>query len=82
MIAMPLLVGKCIAFVGDDALDSGNEFLKLSLAVNTFAVTDSVMVAGQRRSVNKLMLCKKSWVENNWINPMQRVQAGKSTGPD
>ena len=59
-------------------MDSGNEFLKLSLAVNTFAVTDSVMVAGRCRSVNKLMLCKKSWVENNWINPMQRVQTGKS----
>ena len=34
------IIGKCIAFVGDDAMDCGNEFLKLSLAVNTFALTD------------------------------------------
>ena len=58
-------------FIPSEDIDSANEFFELS-AVNTrMVVTDSLVVGGQRKRVRKIMMFKKSWLENNYLEPMK-----------
>ena len=65
------LVGS-IFFPADDVNLEGfsNQFFQLS-AVNTrLVVAESVIIGGQQRRVQKIMMFKTSWIETYYINPL------------
>ena len=51
--------------------DSNNKFFELSVAQTRLAVTDSILIGGQRRQVQKIMLFKLGWIDTYWGAPMK-----------
>ncbi|CAF1344014.1 unnamed protein product [Adineta ricciae] len=62
-------------FFQSDALcgSSQNKFFEISQVSNQLLAVDSIIIAGRRYRVNKIMTYKMSWMYNNYINPMQRI---------
>lgn len=50
-----------------------NRFLELSSTETNFKASSSVLIRGQRQRVSKVMLCKASWMKNNYLQPMQNI---------
>ena len=64
--------GKCIFPVDSDTISDGNEFLELSSTETNFIASRSVMIGGSQKRVAKIMLYKMSWIQNNYLGPLQR----------
>ena len=58
-------------FIPSEDIDSSNEFFELSAVSTRMVVTDSLMVGGQRKRVQKIMMFKKSWLETYYLEPMK-----------
>lgn len=71
------LMGKVIFPVKDDAMSSGNEFLEIEQArTQTLVATDldsAVVIEGRKVTINKIMLFKMSWLDNNFLKPLKRL---------
>jgi len=67
------LLNKCI--FQNDALCQGsaNKFYDFETVRNNLLVAGSVMIGGRNTQVTKIMTFKMSWLQNNWIRPMQEV---------
>ena len=70
------LIGSIFFPVEDGAFDSGNEFFELSAVSTKLVVAESVMIGGQQKRVRKIMMFKKSWIENNYLEPMRSIVEG------
>ena len=70
------LIGSVFFPAGDSDLDSGNEFFEVSAVSTRLVVAESILVGGQQRRVRKIMMFKKSWIENNYIQPMLSLTGG------
>ena len=68
------LIGK--VFFPSDALcgNSGNAFYELSHVNHMLAVSNSVIVGGQRKRVAKIMTYKMSWIHYYYLQPIQSYQ--------
>lgn len=53
--------------------DSSNEFYDISTVANQLAVSNSIVIGGQRKSIRKIMTFKISWLRNNYLEPMQAL---------
>lgn len=72
------LMGKLL-FANDEMCgNSSNEFYELSAVNHTLMVTDSVLIGGQRKRVQKIMTFRMSWLMNNYINPMKTLLERRS----
>lgn len=60
-------------FFQNDALcgDSLNDFLEISQVRHQFLVAESIVIAGQTREVNKVMVYRRQWMDKNYWMPMQ-----------
>ena len=67
------LIGK-VFFPSEDLGGSGNKFLELSSVTHMLAVSDSVLIGGERKRVAEIMLFKRSWLENNYISPLRSFE--------
>jgi len=54
--------------------DFSNQLLELSAVKTDLLVTESLVIGGHRRRILKIMRFKKSWVENNYINPLLSIE--------
>lgn len=66
------LLNKCI-FVDENLRGSLNEFYEVSAVQNQLLVARSIIVNGQRKRVNKIMICRFAWLQKNFIQPMQTM---------
>ena len=67
------LIGK-VFFPSEDLGGSSNKFFELSSVTHMLAVSDSVLIGGERKRVAKIMLFKRSWLENNYISPLRSFE--------
>lgn len=74
------LLDKCIFYDHDGEMcgNSQNAFYELSAVETNFAVTDSILIGGQRRQVKKIMFFTPMFLKQNYYDPMiyynQRLQ--------
>ena len=51
---------------------SNNEFYEVTKVQSMLAIQSSVLIGGERRQVTKIMVFKRSWIEQHYVNPIQR----------
>ena len=67
------LLGK-IMFHSEDCGGSRNEFYELSAVSHMLAVTDSIVIGGERKRVAKIMFFQRVWMEDNYFTPIRSFQ--------
>ena len=67
-----------VFFPAED-LDSANEFYEVSAVSTKLVVAESLLIGGQQKKVQKIMMFEKSWIERNYINPLMSIQQGSSS---
>jgi hypothetical protein len=55
--------------------DNLNEFLEISEVRQQFLAAESILIAGQTREVNKIMVYKMQWMRINYFQSMQGLAA-------
>ena len=70
------LIGT-IFFPNEDLEDYSNEFFELKTVSTRLIVAESLLIGGQQKRVHKIMMFKKKWIENNYINPMLSILQGQ-----
>ena len=68
------LIGK-VFFHSEDCGGSSNQFFELSSVSEMLAVSDNVLIGGERKRVAKIMFFKRSWLENNYVSPLRSYQS-------
>jgi len=64
-----VLIDKC--WFESPNMDDSNDFLELTHVKNTLVCAESIMIGGRNRRVAKIMLFKRSWLQNNYLTPMR-----------
>lgn len=64
---------KCISIMPEGTPGSRNRFLELSSTQTTFVASSSVLIAGRQRRVTEIMLYKPSWMQDNYLGPIERM---------
>ena len=70
------LIGSIFFPAEDDAFESSNEFFELSAVSTRLVVAESLLIGGQQRKVQKIMMFKKRWIENNYLTPLRSFTEG------
>ncbi|OWF49121.1 hypothetical protein KP79_PYT01099 [Mizuhopecten yessoensis] len=71
LLSPDVLLNKCI-FADDDMCgEFSNSFYKISAVRSRVMVSSSIMIAGQNRSVNKVMFFKMEWLRENYLEPIK-----------
>lgn len=65
-------------FIPSDKIDSGNEFIELSAIKSQMVVSDSFLIGGQQKRVQKIMLFKMNWMETFYFEPLRSIQSSRS----
>lgn len=84
VICLALSPDKLIGtiFIPGDCGSFSNKFLELSAVSTKMVVSESLIVGGQSRKIRKVMMCEKSWLEKNFIEPLQAIErSGKKPKP-
>ena len=67
------LIGK-VFFHSEDCGSSSNKFFELSSVTHMLAVSDNVLIGGERKRVAKIMFFKRSWMEKYYISPLRSFE--------
>ena len=68
-------------FILNEDLDCINQFFELSAVSTNLLVSESLLVGGQRKRVQKIMMFKKSWIEYYYLNPLLSYQGQRQRRP-
>ena len=71
LLSPDTLLGKCIFQNDSMCVNCSNEFYELSAVSRTLMVSNSVVIDGQVRKVEKIMTFKMSWLRDNYVEPLQ-----------
>ena len=53
--------------------ESSNQFYEIGQVRSQLLIVQSVLIGGQQRKVKKIMAYKQSWLQNNYLQPMQQL---------
>ena len=67
------LIGK-VFFPDEDCGGRSNQFFELSAVSHILAVTDNVLIGGERKRVAKVMFFKRSWLNDNYLTPLKSFE--------
>ena len=67
------LIGKII-FHSEDCGGRSNQFFELSSVTHMLAVSDSVLIGGERKRVANIMFFKRCWLQDNYISPLRSFE--------
>ncbi|XP_068713514.1 uncharacterized protein [Montipora capricornis] len=67
------LLGK-VFFHSENCGGRNNQFIELSAVSHMLAVSDNILIGGERQRVSKVMFFKRSWLENNYFTPIRSFQ--------
>jgi hypothetical protein len=74
-VSPDVLNDKCI-FQSDELCGNyENEFIELKSVSKKLVVVESIAIAGQRTKVQKIMAYRKSWMRENYTDPMKKMAA-------
>jgi hypothetical protein len=68
------LIGT-ILFPNEDLDGFNNEFYELSAVSTKLVVAESLLIGGQQKRVQKIMMFKKAWIEKFYLNPLRSFQS-------
>ena len=54
-------------------MSDSNDFLEMSSTQTNFIATNSVLIGGSQRRVAKIMIYKRSWIQNNYFGPLENI---------
>ena len=63
-----------ILFPSEEIEGKNNQFLELSAVSTKLVVAQSLLVGGQQKKVQKIMMFKKVWIEQNYLNPLRSFE--------
>lgn len=64
----------------DKSLTGLNDFYEISAVHNQMLVSRSIIINGQRKRVNKIMICRPVWLQRYWEEPMRTMLFLMKTG--
>ena len=70
------LIGT-ILYPAED-IDLDNEFYEVSAVSTKLVVAESMIIGGQQKKVQSIMMFKKRWIENNFLNPLKSYERGNN----
>ena len=68
------MIGR-VFFPSEDCGGFSNQFFELSAVSHVLAVSDNILIGGERRRVAKVMLFKRAWIDTNYISPIRSFQS-------
>ncbi|XP_068687931.1 uncharacterized protein [Montipora foliosa] len=68
------LIGK-VFFPSEDIGGGSNKFYELNEVSHMFAVTDNILIGGERKRVAKVMLFTRLWLEYSYLVPLRSFQS-------
>ena len=67
------LLGK-VFFHDEDCGGGNNQFFELSAVSHMLAVTDNVLIGGERKRVAKVMFFQRSWLDTYYFTPVRSFE--------
>ena len=74
------LIGT-IMFPSDDCGGYDNEFLEVSAVSTKLVVAESLVIGGQSKKIQRVMLYRKSWMEENYLDPLRSIVRSRTPPP-
>ncbi len=68
------LVGK-VFFHSEDCGGFTGQFFELNAVSNMLAVTDNIIIGGERKRVANIMFFQRRWMEDNYFTPIRSFQS-------
>ena len=77
------LIGS--VFFHNEDIQGANRFFELSAVSTKLVVSETLLIGGQQKRVQSIMMFKKSWIENNYLQPLkaylERPNQGRAALP-